>query len=56
MPKGQLTSEKKKKALGDAVDWLRNNKPGLDDVDDPTLQALANLAGVPLPHLARIHT
>jgi hypothetical protein len=27
------------------MSWLRNNDPNLDDVDDPTAQALGNLAG-----------
>jgi hypothetical protein len=34
-----------KKAIDDAMSWLRNNDPNLDDVDDATAQALGNLAG-----------
>jgi hypothetical protein len=31
------------------MDWLRHNKPNPDHVDEPTVYALANLAGVPTP-------
>jgi hypothetical protein len=31
------------------MDWVRNNDPNPEDVDDPTIQSLANLAGVPIP-------
>ncbi len=49
LPKGKLTPPQKKKAINDAMNWLRNNDPNPTDVDEPTAQALANLAGVPLP-------
>jgi hypothetical protein len=38
----------KKKAIDDAMNWLRNNDPNPADVDDPTAQGL-NLAGLPMP-------
>jgi hypothetical protein len=49
MPKGTLTPTQKKKAIDDAMNWLRNNDPNPADVDDPTAQGLANLAGLPMP-------
>jgi hypothetical protein len=36
MPKGKLTPTQKKKAIDDAMNWLRNNDPNPADVDDPT--------------------
>jgi hypothetical protein len=49
MPKGKLTPHAKKKAIDDAMNWLRNNDPNPADVDDPTAQGLANLTGLPMP-------
>jgi hypothetical protein len=49
MPKGHIDSRKKKKAIDDAMNWLRNNDPNPADVDDPTAQGLANLLGYPCP-------
>jgi hypothetical protein len=46
MPKGQIDSTQKKKAIDDAMNWLRNNDPNPADVDDPTAQGLA---GLPMP-------
>jgi hypothetical protein len=46
MPKGYIDSHAKKKAIDDAMNWLRNNDPR------PTWtirQGLANLAGLPMP-------
>jgi hypothetical protein len=40
MPKG-TDSHAKKKAIDDAMNWLRNNDQPAD-VDDPTAQGLAN--------------
>ena len=48
-PRGKLTKDKKQKALDDALDWLRNNNVSAEDLDDPTLQALANISGMPMP-------
>jgi hypothetical protein len=48
MPK-HIDSTQKKKAIDDAMNWLRNNDPNPADVDDPTAQGLANLAGLPMP-------
>jgi hypothetical protein len=48
MPKGKLTPAQQKKAVDDAMNWLRNNGPAPANVDDPTAQTLANLAGVPI--------
>jgi hypothetical protein len=31
------------------IEWLRNNSPNPEDVDDTTVRSLSNLAGVPLP-------
>jgi hypothetical protein len=36
-----------KKAIDDAMNWLRNNDPNPADVDDPTAQGLANLLPMP---------
>jgi hypothetical protein len=33
-----LTPTQKKKAIDDAMNWLRNNDPNPADVDDPTAQ------------------
>ena len=38
----------KKKLVKDAVDWIRNNEP-TTRVDDPTVQVILNLVGVPVP-------
>ena len=35
------------KLVKDAVDWIENNEP-TTRVDDPTVQAIANLAEVPI--------
>ena len=29
--------------------WLRNNRPDISEVDDDTLTALVNVAGLPMP-------
>ena len=34
--------------MDDALNWLRKNDPKADDLDDDMLEALANLAGIPL--------
>jgi hypothetical protein len=39
---GHIDSTQKKKAIDDAMNWLRND-PNPADVDDPTAQGLANL-------------
>jgi hypothetical protein len=31
------------------IDWLRNNNPNADDVCEPTLRQVADLAGIPVP-------
>jgi len=36
--------------VDDAVDWLRNNSSSAEDLDNPTVYALAELAGIPLLH------
>jgi hypothetical protein len=51
MPKGKLTPAKKK-AIDDAMNWLRTTTPP-GDVDDPTAQGLANLLDYPCPASAR---
>jgi hypothetical protein len=49
MPKGTRRNQtQSKKAIDDAMNWLRNNDQPAD-VDDPTAQGLANLAGYPCP-------
>jgi hypothetical protein len=35
--------------MDDALNWLRANSVNPDDIDDATLAALTNLAGVPMP-------
>merc|ERR1712232_502462 len=40
----------KKKTMDNAIEWLRNSDPeDLQDTDNPSLSALTNLAGVPMP-------
>merc|ERR1711897_108648 len=45
----KLTPEAKKKALDDALNWLRGNDVTLNDVDEPTLNALLKAAGMSMP-------
>jgi hypothetical protein len=45
MPK-KLTLEAKQKTLDDVLDWIRSNDVTPGEVDEPTLKALTNLAGV----------
>jgi hypothetical protein len=47
MPKGTLTPTQKKKAIDDAMNWLRNNDPTPADVDDDDSSG-ANLL-LPMP-------
>ncbi len=44
-----MTPPQQQKAIDDSINWLRNNDLDPADVDDPTAQALANLAGVMMP-------
>merc|ERR1712151_391879 len=45
-----MTPKRKKKFVNDSIDWLRNNDPGrIDSFDDPTAEALTNLAGISMP-------
>jgi hypothetical protein len=46
MPKGTLTPTQKKKAIDDAMNWLRND-PNPADVDDPTAKGWRTLLGYP---------
>ena len=45
----KLTPEGKKKALSDSLDWLRGKDVAPAEVDEPTMNAPTNLAGVPMP-------
>jgi hypothetical protein len=47
MPKGTLTPAQKKKAIDDAMNWLRNNDQTPAGRSDS--QGLANLLGYPCP-------
>merc|ERR1712232_727639 len=49
VPPGVVPRDVKKKAVEDTVDWLRKNGPPMDELDEPILEALSDLAGVPLP-------
>jgi hypothetical protein len=40
--------------LDDALNWLRNQDPNQADLDDPTATAIANLAGIDLPHQVNV--
>jgi hypothetical protein len=42
--------EKQARAVEGAMNWLCNNEPSPEDVDAPTIAALANLAGTPMPN------
>lgn len=46
MPSGHYPSTNE--VAEEALDWLRNNTPVIDNVDETTLESLANLAGVPM--------
>jgi hypothetical protein len=48
LPGGPTPKEDRIKAMEDSVDWLRKNTPEMD-VDEPTLEALSNLTGLPPP-------
>ena len=50
MPCNKLPPATQKKLCKDVVDWIRNNEPTAGVVD-PTVRAIANLAGVPVPPL-----
>ena len=39
-----MTTEGEKKFAEDSTDWLRKNEPDVDDVDNPTVVKVANLA------------
>merc|ERR1712176_855340 len=48
MPK-KLSPKNKDKAMTDVVDFLRRHDIDEGDVDDPTLRAITNLAGIDMP-------
>lgn len=48
---GNLTLRQRKKAIEEARNWIRTNNPSPDDVDEPTLTALTNLAGIKMPRV-----
>jgi hypothetical protein len=45
MPRGGPSKDGKGKAMEDSLDWIRQNSPSLEDVDLPTLAALATSLG-----------
>jgi hypothetical protein len=49
MPRMSLPVASEAQVVNDALDWLRNNNLKQEDLDDPTVQALSNLAGLPVP-------
>merc|ERR1711988_386178 len=49
MPVRSAIPAKQKKAVENAMEWLRNNDPNPDDLDEPAALALSNLTGIPLP-------
>jgi hypothetical protein len=49
MPK-KFTEKNKKRFMEDSLDWLRKNVPDVDkNLDNPTVEAVTNLAGHALP-------
>jgi hypothetical protein len=46
VPPGSLNPAAKKKGVKDAI---RTNRPDPNEIDDPTLRALASLAGITMP-------
>jgi hypothetical protein len=53
-PPGRQLSPEDKRAMEEAITWLRNNDPKPEDVDSRTLQALTNLAGTPFPCFGKL--
>jgi hypothetical protein len=49
LPKGKLSFVDKKKAVDDAVEWIRKNDVKPVNLDEPTTMALANAAGMSMP-------
>ena len=49
LPKKLISVDDKKEVLDAAVDWMRHNDPTTESLDDPTIIALSNIAGVPIP-------
>merc|ERR1712019_274482 len=45
----KLTSKSKKKAMEESMEWLRNNEPDLDEVDDEVLEVFTNMTGFSTP-------
>ncbi len=52
--KGILKVDHRKKAMQDAIDWLRKNAPNLDNVDLVTAAAVTKLTGTCMPKTARV--
>jgi hypothetical protein len=46
---GRSVSGGRRPAVEDSVNWLRNNELKPEDVNEPTLTALTNLEGAPMP-------
>ena len=44
-----LPPREKEPILKEALDWLRKSEPKPETVDEPTLQSLASLNGLPTP-------
>jgi hypothetical protein len=47
LPRGMKST--RQKALDDAVEWIRNNDPIPEEVDEPALIPLTKLSGTPMP-------
>jgi hypothetical protein len=44
-----MSALEKKKFMDSALSWLRANEDNVGDIDDFTVQALADIAGISLP-------
>merc|ERR1711957_39623 len=49
LPLGILAKDPRKRAMEDALSWLRDNDPNIENVDDPTTEAFSRLTGLQLP-------
>ena len=50
VPEGTIPQSKRPVIAENAMNWLRNNSPKPEDIDQPTVLELAKLAKVPIPN------